>query len=52
MFRRMILIVIAAVISLNMLTIMPANVFATNGDSRTYEKDGYNVTYIRGDKEI
>lgn len=52
MFRRMKSIITAAAVSPNMLKIMPTNLFATNGDSRTYEKDGYNVTYIRGDKEI
>ena len=48
MFRRMISIITAAVVSLNMLTIMPANVFAANGDSKVYEKDGYTVTYSVG----
>lgn len=32
----------------NMFAIMPPNVFALSGDSRTYEKDGYTVTYKIG----
>lgn len=35
-------------LSLNMLTIMPPNVFALSGESRTYEKDGYTITYKIG----
>lgn len=32
----------------NMFAIMPPNAFALSGDSRTYEKDGYTVTYKIG----
>lgn len=35
-------------LSLNMLVILPPNAFALSGESRTYEKDGYTVTYKIG----
>ncbi len=38
----------AAVLSLNMMAVLPINVintFAAEGDIRVYEKDGYTVTY-------
>lgn len=48
MKHRIISVIIALMLSLNMLEIMPLNVFAIGTDSRTYEKDGYTVTYKIG----
>ncbi len=46
--RRIISVITAVILSLNMLAILPPNAFALSGDSRTYEKDGYTVTYKIG----
>lgn len=46
--RRIISVITAVMLSLNMLVILPPNAFALSGDSRTYEKDGYTVTYKIG----
>lgn len=36
------------ILMFNMFAIMPPNAFALSGNSRTYEKDGYTVTYKIG----
>ncbi len=36
------------ILMFNMFAILPPNAFALSGDSRTYEKDGYTVTYKIG----
>lgn len=46
--RRIISVITAVMLSLNMLVILPPNAFALSGDSRTYEKDGYTITYKIG----
>lgn len=46
--RRIISVITAVILSLNMLVILPPNAFALSGDSRTYEKNGYTVTYKIG----
>lgn len=46
--RRIISVITAVMLSLDMLVILPPNAFALSGDSRTYEKDGYTVTYKIG----
>lgn len=45
---RIISVIAAVMLSLNILVILPPNAFALGGDSRTYEKDGYTVTYKIG----
>jgi len=48
MKHRVIAMIISTLLALNILTIMPPNVFAVGSKSKEYEKDGYTVTYKIG----
>lgn len=48
MVKKIIYFITAMMLSLNILAIMPPNVFAVGSDIRTYEKDGYTITYKIG----
>ncbi len=40
----------SALLAINIITMLPANAFALGSESRTYEKDGYTVTYRIGEE--
>ena len=40
----------AAAMAVNMAASMPLNVFAAGGDTKTYKKDGYKITYKVGNE--
>ena len=48
MIRKLQSIILTCAMLINLTAIMPINAFAASGSSRTYEKDGYSVTYIVG----
>ncbi len=48
--RRIISGTLSVIMALNIVTSVPANVFAVTGDSHVYEKDGYTVTYKIGNE--
>ena len=48
MKRRIISLITAVILLLNMVTILPLNAFALSGESHSYEKDGYIITYKIG----
>ena len=48
MNKRLISGLLSAVMAINVITILPANAFALETESKVYEKDGYTVTYQIG----
>ena len=48
MNKRLISGLLSAVMAINVITILPANAFALETESKVYEKDGYTVTYQVG----
>ncbi len=50
MKKRLICGMTAAAMAFNMAASMPLNVFAAGGDTKTYKKDGYKITYKVGNE--
>jgi hypothetical protein len=48
MNKRVISGLISCAFAFNIMAMLPVNVFAASGDVKTYEKDGYTVTYTVG----
>lgn len=50
MTKKLISLILSSIMLLNLITVLPINAFAASGSSKTYEKDGYSVTYIVGNE--
>lgn len=48
MRKKLLSVLLSAAMAFNFIVILPPNVFAISGESRTYEKDGYTITYKIG----
>lgn len=48
MRKKLLSVLLSAAMAFNFIVILPPNAFALSGESRTYEKDGYTVTYKIG----
>ena len=48
MRKKLLSVLLSAAMALNFITILPLNAYALSGESRSYEKDGYTITYKIG----